>query len=93
MADDNGRAEGEDNVLVVGVEQEPVVGVAWVREGVPEKPMTALMSRFPSPCISSFKNINITHHFYLIYTSIPFTHHPHPAAHIHIPAAASTSCS
>jgi hypothetical protein len=37
-------------MLVVGVEEESVVDVAWVGRGVPEKPMTALISK--SFCIT-----------------------------------------
>lgn len=38
-------AEGVDDVLVVGVQQESVVDVAWMGGCVPEKPMTALICK------------------------------------------------
>ena len=45
-------------MLVVGVEEESVVDVAWVGRGVPEKPMTALISK--SFCINDFTTKSYT---------------------------------
>ena len=45
MPNDYSRAEGVDDVLVVRVEQQSVVDVACITHELPEKPMTAVMSR------------------------------------------------
>ena len=52
VADNNGCAEGIDDVLVVGVEQQSIVDVACMGHDVPEKPITALISR--CYCIKSY---------------------------------------
>lgn len=43
VADDECGAERIDDVLIVGMEEESIVDVAWVGREVPEKPMTALI--------------------------------------------------
>ena len=45
VPDDYGGAEGVEDVFVVGVQQQSIIDVAWVVAVVPEKPITALMSR------------------------------------------------
>ena len=43
MPDDHGAAQRVDQVLVVGVQQQPIVHVAYLGYAVPEKPTTALI--------------------------------------------------
>lgn len=45
VPNDHCRSEGVDDVLVVGVQQQPVVYVACITQVLPEKPITALMSK------------------------------------------------
>lgn len=46
----DGGSEGVDDVFVVGMQEQAVVDVPWVLRGIPEKPITAPISK--SCCIS-----------------------------------------
>ena len=52
MSNYDSWAKGVYDVLVVGVEEESVVYVAWVSSKIPEKPITAFIWR--SYCIKSY---------------------------------------
>jgi hypothetical protein len=43
VPDHNRRSQRVHNVLVIGVQQQPIVDGTWVTHAVPENPITALM--------------------------------------------------
>ena len=44
MSDDNSGAKRKDNMLIIRMKEKPIVNSSYMRQNIPEKPTTALIS-------------------------------------------------